>query len=146
MQDSAAAADSVRQADSLAAALRLAGTPAPRTRAAVPTGRVAQREVPAAAAPTSAQPPVAVPTAAQPPAASAKARITIGSTPATAQMIINGEPMVRNPIRDYEVPAGLVTVRFVVTDSTGVSWENVFHYTAQGGLLLYVGRVILRRP
>jgi hypothetical protein len=146
VQDSAAAADSVRRADSLAAALRLAGTPAPRTRAAVPTGRVAQRDVPAAAVPAPTQPPVATPAAAQPPAASAMARITIGSTPATAQIIINGQPMPRNPIRDYEVPAGLVTVRFVVTDSTGVSWERAFTYTLQGGESRSVGRVTLTRP
>ena len=102
---------------------------------------------PAATAPTSTQPPVAAPTAAQPPPASGTARITIGSLPATATMFINGQPMPRNPMRDYEVPAGAVTVRFVATDSTtGVSWERSFTYTVQSGESRSFGRVTLTRP
>jgi serine/threonine protein kinase len=139
VRDSAAAADSVRRADSLAAAARQVQTPAapPRATASRPT----------TAAPTPTQPPVAAPVAAQLPAASATARITIGSLPATATMFINGQPMPRNPMRDYEVPAGAVTVRFVATDSaTGASWERSFTYTVQGGESRSFGRITLTRP
>ena len=130
------------------------GAPAAGTRSArvsprgVPTGAVAvTRDGQTSGAPSPGQPPVAAQGAAQPPAVSATARITIGSLPATATMFINGQPMPRNPMRDYEVPAGAVTVRFVATDSaTGASWERSFTYTVQGGESRSFGRVTLTRP
>lgn len=108
-------------------------------RPVVPTQAAQQTAPPAPqAAPTQA--PVVTPPAA------ATARITIGSLPATATMYINGQPVARNPVSNYEVPAGSVTVRFVVTDSTsGASWERTFTYNVPAGETLRVGRVTLKR-
>jgi predicted Ser/Thr protein kinase len=44
--------------------------------------------------------------------------ITIGSRP-LSRMTINGRPAASNPVSALEVPAGLVSIRFTVTDSTG---------------------------
>jgi len=113
--------------------LRPAGAP---TTAAAPA--------PTVQAPAVSQAPVQPP--AQPPAATGTARITIGSMPATATMYINSQPMPRNPMRDYEVPAGTVTIRFVVTDSTGASWEQTITRSVQAGETRNFGRIPLTRP
>ncbi len=119
-----------------------------------PTQAQAQPQVQQAAAPTqpapqAAQPagqPAPTPTAPAAPAAAQPsiAYITMGSRP-NAAMTINGRPVAANPVTNYEVPAGLVRVRFQVTDSAGI-WTVDTSFTVAAGERRNFGRVPLRRP
>jgi len=60
------------------------------------------------------------------------AYITLGSRPLSA-ISINGKPMAVNPVVNYELPAGMVRIHFVVTDSAGVAWSHDTTVTLASG-------------
>ncbi len=70
--------------------------------------------------------------------------ISIGSRP-NAPMTINGRAAPANPVSDYEVPAGLIAIRFTVTDSLG-TWTKDTTIAVGPGEHKIVGRVRLVRP
>jgi serine/threonine protein kinase len=72
------------------------------------------------------------------------ARITVGSRPISA-ISVNGRPVPSNPVLNLEVPSGRVTIRFQVTDSTGV-WSVDTTLTVSPGETRNLGRVQLKRP
>jgi hypothetical protein len=59
-------------------------------------------------------------------------------------MTINGRAAPGNPVSDYEVPAGNVTIVFTVTDSTG-TWSVTRTFQVEPGRR-NLGRIALTRP
>jgi len=94
--------------------------------------------------PAVAQPqPTPVPVA---PSVAATGFVTVASSPASATIIINGQAQQRNPVRDFVVPAGTVTIRFLVTDSTtGATWSQETSCVVAAGEHKNCGRTTLRR-
>jgi hypothetical protein len=191
VQDSVAAADSVRRADSVAAAAaRLAGTSAGSARAAALMARIVVRGAPAGATITldgrrmrgprfpaeggrphtvsvaksgfetwtgpltpQAGEQMTVSVTMRPSSAArsdlapaATGFITVASSPASATIIINGQTQQRNPVRDFVVLAGTVTIRFLVTDTTGATWSQETSCVVAAGEHKNCGRIPLRRP
>lgn len=72
------------------------------------------------------------------------AYLTVGTT-APATIIVNGERVSSNPVVDYRVPAGIVRLRFEVTDTTG-TWAQDATLTLSSNERRNVGRIPLVRP
>jgi hypothetical protein len=70
--------------------------------------------------------------------------LTIGSRPLST-MTINGRSAPSNPVNNFEVSAGLVTIRFAVTDSSG-TWTRDTTIAVGPGERKTVGYVRLVRP
>jgi len=71
----------------------------------------------------------------------------VASSPASATIIINGQTQQRNPVRDFVVPAGTVTIRFLATDTmTGATWSQEIVCVVPPGEHKNCGRIPLRRP
>ncbi len=129
----------------------------PRQVAAVPVDTAAADAVrtpassdttPRAPAPRPRRDPRVMPssTTSRPPApASGPAWITVGSRP-NVPIQINGQSVPGNPVINYEVTSGRVRLRFMLTDSAGVStpWDTVVTVTA--GQRLSLGYLQPRRP
>ncbi len=95
------------------------------------------------AQPAAPQPVAAAPTPQPPaPAAPGTAFITVGSRPLST-VTINGRP-VPNPVARFEVPAGVVRLHFVVTDTSGI-WSVDTSVTVAPGEARNLGRVPLVR-
>jgi len=69
------------------------------------------------------------------------ARLTVGTRP-LATIFVNGERVSSNPLLKYEVPAGRVQLRFVVTDTNG-TWTKDRTVTLAPGEHRNIGRVAL---
>ncbi|HWO87869.1 MAG TPA: PEGA domain-containing protein, partial [Gemmatimonadales bacterium] len=85
--------------------------------AAPPAAQPAQTQPQVQPQPQPAQP---APQPAAPAAQPAVGYLFVGSTPATASITINGQVARSNPVTNYEVPAGSVTIVFRWTDTGGV--------------------------
>ena len=72
-------------------------------------------------------------------------RLTVGSTPNTAQLYINGQLMRANPVANFEVRAGTVRIRLALLDGAGaVVRDTSFTVTVGPGDTLRLGRIPLR--
>ena len=71
-------------------------------------------------------------------------RITVATrNPADAAIFINGRPTNANPVTNYEVPAGTVTIVFRWTDAATGSRERSMTVTVAAGQTLNLRRIDL---
>jgi len=118
--------------------------PAPQQPAQLPSAEQRAAAQAAGAQPAGGQPPQAAPAGQSAAAPPATALISVGSRP-LATLTINGRP-VANPASRYEVPAGLVRLHFVVTDSMGI-WPFDTTVVVSAGETRNLGRIpLVRRP
>jgi len=112
--------------------------------AGAPTGQAQ----PQAAQPQPFQPvpqPTAQPPSAQAaPAPAATGTLTVGTLPRSI-IYVNGTPL-QSPIRNRSVPAGTVTLRFQVQDSSGMWWAADRTVTVAPGQPVNLGIIQLIRP
>ncbi|MFH1178027.1 MAG: hypothetical protein V1750_11520, partial [Acidobacteriota bacterium] len=126
-----------------AAAASAVGAPAGKP-GETPTGKA----LPQVAQPQPVQPapqPAAQPTGAQTaPAPAATGTLTVGTRPGSI-IYVNGTPL-PSPFRNRSVPAGTVTLRFQVQDSSGMWWAADRSVTVAPGQHVNLGIIPLIRP
>ena len=111
-------------------------------RLAAPVGRAMAIAPPAVQQPAASQP-TAQPS---PPAPAAMGKLTVTTFPASATIFINDRPMSRNPVVEFEVPAGNVSVRVSYTDSIGQSRSQTRQVPVPAGGPVTRVRFDLRQP
>ena len=74
-----------------------------------------------------------------------QAFITVGTNPQAA-IFVNDQPVTTNPVRNFPVRAGAVTLRFQVMDTATGVWERDTVVTVAAGDTLNLHRVRLVRP